>query len=67
MTLRLDYVSRAPMGMKAFGGVHAYVAGCGLTKPLIDLVYLRASQINECRTSSHPSDAPIRCDRRDAG
>jgi AhpD family alkylhydroperoxidase len=48
MTLRLDYVSRAPMGMKAFGGVHAYVAGCGLTKPLIDLVYLRASQINGC-------------------
>lgn len=48
MTLRLDYVSRAPIGMKAFGGVHAYVAGCGLPKPLIDLVYLRASQINGC-------------------
>jgi AhpD family alkylhydroperoxidase len=48
VTLRLDYSSRVPMGMKAFGGVHLYVAGCGLPKPLVDLVYLRASQINGC-------------------
>ncbi len=48
MTQRLDYQSRAPMGMKAFGGVHVYVAGCGLPKRLVDLVYLRASQINGC-------------------
>lgn len=48
MTQRLDYQSHAQAGMKAFGGVHHYVATCGLPKPLVDLVYLRASQINGC-------------------
>jgi AhpD family alkylhydroperoxidase len=48
MTLRLDYVAHAPAGMKALGGVHVYIAGCGLPKQLVDLVYLRASQINGC-------------------
>lgn len=48
MTQRLDYNSVAPEGMKAFGGVHAYVGRCGLPKELIDLVYLRVSQINGC-------------------
>ncbi|NEU12116.1 carboxymuconolactone decarboxylase family protein [Methylobacterium sp. BTF04] len=48
MSQRLDYQSRSPAGMKALGEVYAYVAGCGLEKPLMDLVYLRASQINGC-------------------
>ena len=48
MTQRLDYQSHAQAGMKAFAAVHHYVATCGLPKPLIDLVYLRASQINGC-------------------
>lgn len=48
MTQRLDYESRSPDGLKALGGVYAYVAKCGLDKPLVDLVYLRASQINGC-------------------
>jgi AhpD family alkylhydroperoxidase len=48
MPLRLDYQAKAPLDMKAFGGVHHYVAACGLPKPLVDLVYLRASQINGC-------------------
>jgi AhpD family alkylhydroperoxidase len=48
MTQRLNYESLASAGMKAFGGVHVYVANCGLEKPLVDLVYLRASQINGC-------------------
>lgn len=34
--------------MKALGGVHAYIARCGLPKALIDLAYLRVSQINGC-------------------
>lgn len=48
MTQRLDYQSHAQAGMKAFGAVHHYIATCGLPKPLVDLVYLRASQINGC-------------------
>jgi AhpD family alkylhydroperoxidase len=48
MSMRLDYEHYAPQGMKAFGGVHVYVAGSGLPKKLINLVYLRASQINGC-------------------
>ena len=48
MTQRLDYQAHAQAGMKAFGGVHHYVATCGLPKALVDLAYLRASQINGC-------------------
>ncbi len=46
--MRLDYPHLAANGMKALGGVYLYVGGCGLAKPLVDLVYLRASQINGC-------------------
>ncbi|MGO9673153.1 MAG: carboxymuconolactone decarboxylase family protein [Methylocella sp.] len=48
MTQRLDYAAVVPAGMKALAGVSAYVGQCGLPKSLIDLVYLRASQINGC-------------------
>ncbi|HEY4253901.1 MAG TPA: carboxymuconolactone decarboxylase family protein [Roseomonas sp.] len=48
MTQRLDYTAAAPGGMKALGGVYGYVTQCGLPKMLIDLVYLRISQINGC-------------------
>jgi AhpD family alkylhydroperoxidase len=34
--------------MKALGGVHCYVLQSGLTKSLLDLVFLRVSQINGC-------------------
>ena len=34
--------------MGALGGVDTYVARCGLEKTLVDLVYLRVSQINGC-------------------
>jgi AhpD family alkylhydroperoxidase len=48
MSLRLDYQARSPLGMKTLGGVYSYVAGSGLEKSLVDLVYLRTSQINGC-------------------
>jgi AhpD family alkylhydroperoxidase len=48
MTQRLDYKTIAAGGMKAFGEVHGYVGKSGLSKVLIDLVYLRVSQINGC-------------------
>jgi AhpD family alkylhydroperoxidase len=48
MMKRLDYRAIAPEGLKAFYGVSAYVAKCGLPKQLVDLVYLRVSQVNGC-------------------
>jgi AhpD family alkylhydroperoxidase len=48
MTQRAPYDTLAAEGMKAVGGVYMYVLRCGLEKPLLDLVYLRASQINGC-------------------
>jgi AhpD family alkylhydroperoxidase len=56
--MRLDYQEIAPGGMKAFGGVYVYVSGCGLPKEVVDLAYLRASQINGCAycIDSHSRD-----------
>jgi AhpD family alkylhydroperoxidase len=48
MSNRIDYAKASPEGYKAFGGVHAYLRTCGLPHELIDLVYLRVSQINGC-------------------
>jgi len=58
MTLRLDYQALTAGGMKALGAVYAYVGGCGLPKDLVDLVYLRVSQINGCSycVDSHSHD-----------
>jgi AhpD family alkylhydroperoxidase len=44
----MDYETAAPGAIKALGGVYGYVAQSGLAKPLVDLVYLRVSQINGC-------------------
>ena len=48
MTRRLDYNQVAPNGVKALGGVHGYVMQSGLPAELVELVYLRVSQINNC-------------------
>jgi len=49
MTQRLDHQALAPEGMRALGGVYQYVVSkSGLPAMLIDLVYLRVSQINGC-------------------
>src|SRR5882757_3180174 len=48
MSNRIDYAKASPAGFKAFGGVYVYLQKCGLPKQLIDLVYLRVSQINGC-------------------
>jgi AhpD family alkylhydroperoxidase len=48
MTQRLDYNQIAPAGVKAIGTVYGYVTQSGLSPVLIDLVYLRVSQINNC-------------------
>src|SRR3954447_20152655 len=48
MTNRIDYAKTSPGGYKAFGGVYVHVQNSGLSKDLINLVYLRVSQINGC-------------------
>jgi AhpD family alkylhydroperoxidase len=48
MTQRMDYNAATPAGMKALGGVYGHVLHSGLPKVLVDLVYLRVSQINGC-------------------
>jgi AhpD family alkylhydroperoxidase len=48
MSNRLDYNQVAPSGMKALGGVYGYVMQSGLDAELVELVYLRISQINNC-------------------
>ncbi len=48
MSHRIDYAKAAPDGAKALGAVHQYLRHCGLPSSLIDLVYLRVSQINGC-------------------
>ena len=48
MSQRLDYGQIAPSGVKALGGVYGYVMQSGLPAELVELVYLRISQINNC-------------------
>ena len=48
MSQRMNYNAVAPAGMKGFGAVHGYIHRSGLPARLIDLVYLRVSQINGC-------------------
>jgi AhpD family alkylhydroperoxidase len=48
MSKRLDYAQIAPAGVKALGGVYGYVMQSDLSPVLVDLVYLRVSQINNC-------------------
>jgi AhpD family alkylhydroperoxidase len=48
MSQRLDYTQIAPAGVKALGGVYQYVTRSTLSPVLVDLVYLRVSQINNC-------------------
>src|SRR5215510_6697278 len=48
MTLRMDYNAATPAGVKALGGVYGHIKQSGLPKTLVDLVYLRVSQINGC-------------------
>jgi len=48
MSKRLDYNQIAPAGAKALGGVYGYITQSSLPAVLVDLVYLRVSQINNC-------------------
>lgn len=48
MSERLDYTKTSPGGVKAFGSVYGYIMQSGLDDVLVELVYLRISQLNGC-------------------
>ncbi|HJT68623.1 MAG TPA: carboxymuconolactone decarboxylase family protein [Terriglobales bacterium] len=59
MKHRIDYDSVAPEAVKAQLGVETYVQRSGLERPLLELIKLRASQINGCAycVDMHTKDA----------
>ncbi len=59
MQPRIDYAKTSPGGLQAMLGLSAYVRETGLEADLIELVYLRASQINGCAfcIDMHSKDA----------
>jgi AhpD family alkylhydroperoxidase len=48
MSNRIDYTKASPDGYKAFGAVYLTLQRSNLPKQLINLVFLRVSQINGC-------------------
>ena len=48
MKARFDYTKAAPGAYRAMVSLEQYLLGCGLEEPLLNLVRLRASQINGC-------------------
>jgi AhpD family alkylhydroperoxidase len=59
MQPRLDFQKVAPQGYRAMAGLEAYIRNSGLEPGLLDLVKLRASQINGCAycIDMHSKDA----------
>ncbi|MDI3284262.1 carboxymuconolactone decarboxylase family protein [Polyangium sp. 15x6] len=48
MTQRLDYKTVAPQAFRTLIGLEEHVRKSGLERSLVELVYLRVSQINGC-------------------
>jgi len=59
MDQRLNYWKVAPQGATAFRQFNAYVEACGLEASLVELIKMRASQINGCAycLDMHSKDA----------
>ena len=62
MQPRIEYRKVAPGVMAAMSGLERYLAECGLEPSLLELVKLRASQINGCAycMDMHTKDARAR-------
>ncbi len=62
MHSRIEYIKAAPALFKAMRPLDDYVRNCGLEPSLIDLVLIRASQINGCAycIDMHTKDARSR-------
>ena len=58
MALRMDYRKLARVALRGLGETHQQLAQSSLPTTLLDLVYLRVSQINGCAycMSSHAGD-----------
>ncbi|WP_394778321.1 carboxymuconolactone decarboxylase family protein [Undibacterium sp.] len=48
MSKRIDFLKTSPEAYKGFAAVKTYVQNCSLSAELVDLVYLRVSQLNGC-------------------
>ena len=48
MKTRLDFKKASPAGAQAMGALHTFLHRCSLDQGLLELVKLRASQINGC-------------------
>ncbi|MEO8500977.1 MAG: carboxymuconolactone decarboxylase family protein [Vicinamibacteria bacterium] len=48
MNERLEYASRSPGGYRAFLALNQFVTECGLEPSLLELIKIRASQLNGC-------------------
>ncbi|HEX7340436.1 MAG TPA: carboxymuconolactone decarboxylase family protein [Rhodanobacteraceae bacterium] len=59
MNQRINYVAASPDGFKAMRQLQAHVDHCGLEHGLLELVKMRASQINACAycLDMHSKDA----------
>ncbi|HEX5353463.1 MAG TPA: carboxymuconolactone decarboxylase family protein [Rhodanobacteraceae bacterium] len=59
MPQRINYTKASPDALKAMRGLQAHVDNCGLEHPLLELVKMRASQINGCAycLDMHSKDA----------
>lgn len=59
MEQRLDFYKASPAAIKAVLGLEEHIGKSGLEKPLVELVRLRASQINGCAycIDLHTADA----------
>lgn len=59
MEARMDYAKASPKGFQAMYGLQAHVDGCKLEHSLLELVKMRASQINGCAfcLDMHSKDA----------
>ena len=48
MHARLEYARKSPSGHRAFLALNQFVENCGLEHSLLELIKIRASQINGC-------------------
>ncbi len=59
MSSRIKYPKAAPGAYRAMLGLEEYIHNCGLEAPLVELIKMRASQINGCAfcLDMHSKDA----------
>jgi len=62
MRQRIDYKQSAPGGYKVMSTLEQYVRSCGIEPSLLELIKIRASQINGCAfcLDMHTKDARAR-------